>query len=117
MFERIKALLHRWEELKEVSSLTERDLNDLGMTREQVEAFVQMPQDVPDRVAAMAQIFGLTEDQIKADHDAYTDLLYTCGHCKDRAACRRVLDRGAASKPADAEFCLNKHSFAAEAAA
>ena len=111
MFDRIKTLVDRWRDLNEVASLTDRDLADLGMTRAQVEAFVQMPQDVPDRVAAMAQIFGLTEDQIKADHHAYTDLLYTCGHCKDRAACRQVLNRGALARPEDANFCGNKTAF------
>ena len=111
MFQRIKALVDHWHQLKEVDSLTVRDLDDLGMTRDQVESFVRMPHDVPDRVAAMAQIFGLTADQIKADHEAYIDLLYTCGHCKDRGACRRVLDRGEASRPADADFCLNKTAF------
>ena len=111
MFERIKMLLHRWHDLAEVSALSERDLDDLGMSRAQVEAFVRMPHDVPDRVAAMAQIFGLTPEQIETDHPAYIDLLYTCGQCKTRAACRSVLDRGAEARPLDAAFCLNKAAF------
>jgi hypothetical protein len=111
MFDRIKTLVDRWRDANEVASLTDRDLADLGMTRDQVEAFVRMPQDVPDRVTAMAAIFGLSEDQIKADHDGYTDLLYTCGQCKDRAACRQVLDRAATARPTDAPFCLNKTAF------
>lgn len=111
MFDRIKTLVHRWRDLKEVASLSDRDLDDLGMTRDQVEAFVRMPQDVPDRVAAMAQIFGLTGAQIKANHDAYIDLLYTCGQCKDRGACRKVLDHAELARPADAGFCRNKTAF------
>ena len=111
MFDSIKTLVHRWRDLKEVASLSPRDLDDLGMSRAQVEAFVRMPHDVPDRVAAMAQIFGLTPEQIEADHPAYIDLLYTCGQCKTRTACRAVLDRGAGSHPADAAFCLNKTAF------
>lgn len=117
MFQRIKALVDHWHQLKEVDSLTDRDLDDLGMTRDQVEAFVRMPADVPDRVAAMATIFGLTESQIKADHDAYVDLLHTCGHCRDRGACALVLERGDLSRPADAGFCKNKIAFANQAAA
>ena len=53
MFDRIKALTHRWQDLKEIAQLSQRDLDDLGMTRDQVEAFARMPQDVPDRVRAM----------------------------------------------------------------
>ena len=117
MFQRIKALVDHWHQLNEVESMTDRDLDDLGMTRDQVEAFVRMPPDVPDRVAAMAAIFGLTETQIKADHDAYVDLLQTCGHCRERGACALVLERGDLSRPADAGFCKNKFAFANQAAA
>ena len=38
MFDRIKALTHRWQDLKEIAQLSQRDLDDLGMTRDQVEA-------------------------------------------------------------------------------
>lgn len=117
MFERIKSLVDHWHQMNEVESLTARDLDDLGMTREQVLAFVRMPHDVPDRVAAMAHIFGLSEKQIKADHDAYVDLLYTCGNCKERGACALVLERGDLSRPSDADFCMNKHNFAGHAVA
>jgi hypothetical protein len=113
MFDRIKALMHRWHDLNEIARLSQRELDDLGMTRDQVEAFVRMPEDVPDRVIAMAQIFGLTEAQVRADHDRYHELLYTCGQCKDRKNCGKVLARGALAMPSDAEFCLNKANFAA----
>ena len=36
MLERIRALVDRWRELKEIDALTDRDLDDLGMTRAQV---------------------------------------------------------------------------------
>ena len=117
MFQRIKALVDHWHQLNEVESMTDRDLDDLGMTRDQVEAFVRMPRDVPDRVAAMATIFGLTESQLRADHEAYVDLLHTCGHCKERGACALVLERGELSRPEDASFCLNKQAFTGQAAA
>ena len=113
MFDRIKALTQRWQYLKEIAHFDQRELDDLGMTRDQVEAFARMPQDVPDRVVAMAQIFGLTEAQVRADGDRYHELLHTCGQCKDRKNCSKVLERGALAKPSDAEFCLNKTSFAA----
>lgn len=116
MFERLKVLVGHWHQMKEVESLTERDLDDLGMSREQVNAFVRMPHDVPDRVAAMGQIFGLTEHQLRLHHDEYTSLLYTCGGCKERGACALVLERGELSRPADADFCLNKAAFKAQAA-
>lgn len=111
MFQRIKTLVDHWHELREVESLTDRDLDDLGMTREQVEAFVRMPNDVPDRVAAMARIFGLTDEELKANHEAYMDLLHTCSHCKARRACSVVLERAEFATPQDVGFCMNKHSL------
>ena len=56
MLARIRALIDRWQQLKTLDALTDRDLADLGMSRAQVEAFIRMPPDVPDRVARMAAI-------------------------------------------------------------
>ena len=113
MFDRIKALMRRWQDLNEIAALSQRELDDLGMTRDQISAFARMPQDVPDRVRAMAEIFGLTDAQLHADHDKYHALLYTCGQCKDRKNCSKTLSLGVLALPSDAEFCLNKSSFAA----
>lgn len=115
MFNRVKALLHRWSEIKEVSALTDRDLSDLGLSRAQVLAFVQMPSDISDRVAAMGAIFGIPEADLKRDHALWVDLLETCGPCTNRAACSSVLAKGDQSHPADCGFCLNRASFAAMA--
>ncbi len=115
MFERIKTLIERWNEVREVNALTDRDLDDLGMSRAQVEAFVRMPYDVPDRVVAMAHIFGLSEEEVKADHAEWLELLETCGTCQDRGACKLVLERGDLSRPHECTFCLNAHQFEAKA--
>lgn len=115
MFNRIKALLDRWHEVREVSALTDRDLTDLGMSRAQVEAFVRMPHDVPDRVIAMARIFGLDEAEVKANHAEWQDLLEVCGTCHDRGACKLVLERGELSRPQECSFCLNAHTFETKA--
>lgn len=120
MFERIKALMHRWHDLHEVDALTDRELEDLGMTRDQMRALVTMPADVPDRVLAMAAIFGLSPDEVKRDHAVWLDVLECCGHCQDRGACALVLERGELSRPRDCGFCANAGEFtllAAEKAA
>ncbi len=113
MFNRIKALLNRWHDIQEIEALTDRDLDDLGMSRDQVRAFVQMPHDVAERVTAMGRIFGIPEIDLKRDHAQWVELLSVCGHCADRGACGLVLDKGDLSRPADAGFCPNRGSFAA----
>ena len=106
MLTRLRALLDRYAQMKTVEALTYRDLDDLGMTRAQVMAFVTMPADVPDRVARMAAIFGIPEAELKVNHADYLELLGACGHCPDRAACARLLHKGDA-RPQDAAFCPN----------
>ena len=41
MFDRIRALIHRLHEMQEVNALSDRDLDDLGMTRDQVLDFLR----------------------------------------------------------------------------
>ena len=113
MLERIRALVDRWRELKEIDALTDRDLDDLGMTRAQVTAFARMPHDAPDRMAAMAANFGISAENLRANHAQYLELLGTCGSCRDRATCALVLAKKALVRPSDCAFCPNAHDFAA----
>jgi hypothetical protein len=113
MFDRIKALLQRWQEVKEIEALTDRDLDDLGMSRDQIRAFAAMPRDVADRVSAMGAIFGIPAAELRRDHAQWLDLLETCGHCGDRGACAVALAQGDLTHPRDCGFCPNRAAFAA----
>jgi Family of unknown function (DUF6455)/Domain of unknown function (DUF1127) len=112
MLDRIRALIARLRDVQEVNALSDRDLDDLGVSREQIVGFLRMPRDISERVTAMGQIFGLSEDELKRDHPQWIDLLSTCGHCSDRSACTKVLDKGSKADPADATFCGNRSVFA-----
>jgi len=115
MMERFRNFLLKWRELKEIEALTDRDLDDLGMTREQVQAFARMPVDTAERMATMARLFGVTAEELKRDYGQYLDMLCTCGTCRDRAACALVLDKGELARPSDCAFCPNASTFAAMA--
>lgn len=112
MLERIRAMLVRWRDLKEVDALSDRDLDDLGMSRSQLEFFARLPHDAPDRMAAMAANFGISDADLKANHAEYLELLGTCGTCHDRATCALVLAKQELARPSDCAFCPNSHSFA-----
>lgn len=112
MFDRIRTLIHRLHEVTEADALSDRDLDDLGLSRDQLLAFLRMPQDITERVTAMAAIFGVPEADLKHDHPQWIDLLTTCGHCADRGACRKVLDKGTAARAEEAGFCGNRAVFA-----
>ncbi|WP_431300814.1 DUF6455 family protein [Tabrizicola sp. BL-A-41-H6] len=109
MFDRIRALLAHLNDVSEVNALTDRDLSDLGMNRDQVLAFLNMPQDVTERVTAMGAIFGIPEAALKRDHAQWVDLLTTCGQCADRGRCAAHLARG--KDKAGATFCPNVPTF------
>lgn len=113
MLERIRALVDRWREIKEIDALTDRDLDDLGLSRAQVQAFARIPPDTPDRMAAMAANFGISADDLRRNHAEYLDLLGTCGTCHDRATCALVLAKREIARPSDCAFCPNAHDFAA----
>ena len=115
MFNRIRALIDRLHEVQEVEALTDRDLDDIGLSRNQVVDFLHMPLDISERVTAMGAIFGVPEAELKRNHAQWIDLLTVCGHCTNRAACATALasdhpDPGACS------FCGNRQSFASIAA-
>ena len=115
MRERLQAIFARWRNLTEIEALSERDLNDIGMSRAEIVDFVQMPADSPRRLAAMAAIFGLTESELRSEHESYLDLLRTCGHCGARRACSNTLARAEQAQPSSCGFCPNAAEYAARA--
>jgi len=116
MLNQIRRFLDRFDQLKQVDALSDHDLTDLGMTRAQVTAFATMPADVPDRVAAMAAIFGIPAAELKSNRADYLELLGTCADCRQRARCARVLHDAQHAQPADATFCPNAPIYTAQAA-
>lgn len=111
MFTRLRSYMKRQQDMAEINALTERDLNDLALTREQLRTFVSMPVDVSERVQAMAAIFGLSGPQVKRDRGLWLDLQACCGTCNERKNCTEVLERGELSRPRDAGFCPNAADF------
>ena len=116
MLDRIRALLGellaRQRKLSEIARLSDRDLADLGVSRDQAERLAALPDDVPGRVLAMARIFDLTEADLTRDRGAWDEVLTTCHACRELAACRRLLARGDRADPTEAAFCPNAAVFA-----
>ena len=111
MFTRIRALLQRLVEVQEVNALTDRELDELGVSRAQVLDFLRMPRDTTQRVTAMGAIFGIPEAELTRDHAQWVELVSVCGHCADRHACAKVLAKGDAADPAQVTFCGNREAF------
>lgn len=115
MMERLRNLLHRWRSLDELDKLGERELADLGLSRYELEELVTMSPEVPERMARMAAVFGLTVEDIRALRNEYLELLENCGHCEAVGQCRHMLDAGTA-QPGNVGFCPNAAFYRAKAA-
>ena len=112
MLERLRRLFETRRDLAEVAMLSDRELTDLGVSRDQAMQLAALPDDVPGRVAAMGRIFGLSEAELTRDRAQWTGLLTVCQSCRELRACRKLLDRADSASPADAGFCPNWTEFA-----
>lgn len=114
MFNRIRRFFELARDADAVAALSERELADLGVSRDQALNLVSLPPDVPGRVAAMGRIFGLSEQELTRDRVAWRELLETCHHCRALPACRRFLGQrpgGEGARHEAAGFCPNRASF------
>lgn len=116
MLDQLRSLLRQWRDLGELDRLSDRDIADIGISRAELTEIVQLPQDSPERMAAMARVFGLTEAELKRDRGEYLELLEICGHCGHRGECGRALKHANSKTPADMDFCPNAGTYAAKAA-
>lgn len=112
MLERLRRLFTQYRDLSEVAALSERELIDLGVTRDQALQLAALPDDVPGRVAAMGRIFGLSEADLSRDRAVWSEMLTVCQSCRELPRCRKLLDQGQIAAPADAGFCPNWSQFA-----
>lgn len=115
MFENFRNFLVHRRELREIANLGERDLDDLGMSRDRLRRFMHLPADSAMRLEKMAALLGLDRGALRRDQPLYLDRLEVCGACRDRVACAQVLARGSHVGPAEVPFCPNAAGLAAEA--
>ena len=109
--ERIRRLFERHRDLTEVAELSDRELADLGVSRDQAVQLAALPDDVAGRISAMGRIFGLSEAELNRDRAVWLELLAVCNSCRELRACRRLLSRADAATPEDAAFCPNWKQF------
>ncbi|RAZ86129.1 DUF1127 domain-containing protein [Cereibacter johrii] len=111
MLNRVRALFDRWHRLQEIHALSDRDLDDLGITRWQMEQFARMPEDVGERLLQMAQVFGLEPATVQHAYADYLDLLDVCRRCGSTKLCKCTLAEADRVEPADCSFCPNAGTY------
>jgi hypothetical protein len=101
--------------VREVDALSVRDLNELGLSRDEARTFARTSCEVTARVAGMASVYGLEADDIQRDAPAYRELVAACATCSRVGECRDRLKDAPHLTPDDVVFCPNAKVYAAKA--
>lgn len=117
MFDRVRAMLRKWQDAEAVAALDDRALSDLGVSRAEALTLARLPAEVPARMAAMAGLFGVEEGALQRNRAARLEATETCARCAQTTRCRRTLDRARVLEgsvdAADCGFCPNAGRWAA----
>jgi cytochrome c553 len=89
-----------------------RDLEELGLSRDQMQQIVDTPAAVAARLAQMAARHGLSEAELEAYRQDYAHLLAACAQCHDTGTCAQFLADPVAT-PDQATFCPNHADYTA----
>lgn len=92
IFEKLSDYLARERDLAELESLVETDLADLALDPVELRRAVLARPRVREQMMAMAQRFGLTDDDITHLHWREMECLNTCQNCGESKQCARFLN-------------------------
>ena len=116
MFEHLKEKLAQAREVREIEAMDARELDEIGLSRDDLISVAQTPNAVRDRMETMAAVHGIDAETLNQNRVDYVELLAKCRHCGQTAHCADFL--GDASVAGDgAEFCPNHSDYVALAAA
>ena len=106
MLERLRNLLHSLRALDEIDGLSDRELSDIGLSRAEMAELATMSAAVPARMARMAALFGLTEEDLQRHRPTFLEALEVCAHCGAARTCAHRFAEGSAT-PSSVGFCPN----------
>lgn len=115
MFDRIRAMRDRARSVAEVQAMSDRDLADLGLGRDQAMKLAAAPEDTVDRMERMAAIFAVDGDLLHRDHGTMMALAETCADCRARDTCATTLALEEAFPgsvaASECSFCANADDY------
>lgn len=112
MLDHLSHILHRWTALSVTGGPTENDLADLGLTREQADRLAQLPRTVPERMTAMAAIFGIPQAVLESQVDGWLGVAEKCADCRHKGECRTTLAKGPEATREETGYCPNAGHYA-----
>jgi uncharacterized protein YjiS (DUF1127 family) len=74
-----------------LSALADYQLDDLGMRRDEIQAYARAAPHAPRLLGAMLEELEIAREWVEPRSQAYDELLKNCSVCPEIAACRRWL--------------------------
>ncbi|WP_343080941.1 DUF6455 family protein [Ostreiculturibacter nitratireducens] len=112
MFERFKQHLRA---LHEVDALSQRDLDEIGMSKGDLRAVLTTGPEVLARMEKMAALHGLSHRALTENRSDYVGFVAECRHCGAVRTCEKAL-ANASVTAAETAFCPNAAAYDAMAA-
>jgi uncharacterized protein YjiS (DUF1127 family) len=102
--------LHQNQAFRELAALTDRQLDDIGLQRDELVLAVAGVADAPERVGMMASKLGIEGECFEARRPLLNQMVKRCAACRTKVLCAWWLAEGGA-KDAYREFCPNAGAF------
>ena len=110
LFNKLQHWLRTDKDKNFIKGMDRQQEADLGFSKAEIADFAAMPDDTHQKMEAMANVFGLTPDDISAERWRETDIVRACGHCGSHRECDHALRSGATIDDAR-RFCPNYQQY------
>ena len=102
--------LSRSQAHQELAALDDRQLDDIGLVRDELVLAVAGAAEAPERVGMMAGWLGIDPQAFEARRPLLNDMVKRCAACRSKVICAWWLAEGGAPD-AYREFCPNAGRF------
>jgi hypothetical protein len=102
--------LGRSQAHQELAALDDRQLDDIGLGRDELVLAVAGAAEAPERVGMMAGRLGIDPQAFEARRPLLNDMVKRCAACRSKVICAWWLAEGGA-RDAYREFCPNAGRF------
>ena len=102
--------LRRTQAHQELAALDDRQLDDIGLTRDELVLVVAGAAEAPERVGMMAGRLGIEPEAFEARRPLLNEMVKRCAACRTKVICAWWLAEGGA-EDAYREFCPNAGRF------
>lgn len=102
--------LRHLQEYQELAALTDRQLEDIGLTRDELVLAVAGAAEAPERVGMMTSRLGIAPEALEAGRPLLNEMVRRCAACRTKLICAWWLAEGDGDDRFR-EFCPNAGRF------